>query len=90
MRTQRAAAGFSRPNTMIALMGTGKRTLMNCSAGRKATVSLQAWNIRANGVLVDIHSTEFQRTCGYVEQTDLHIGISELKRLVSSSSSIVC
>jgi ABC-type glutathione transport system ATPase component len=78
--------GFARTGTMAALMGSsgaGKTTLLDVIAGRKTAGKLQG-DIYLNGY-PKVTAT-FNRSCGYVEQTDIHVGTVTVREALEFSA----
>jgi ABC-type multidrug transport system ATPase subunit/ABC-type multidrug transport system permease subunit len=81
-------SGFSKPGTLTALMGSsgaGKTTLMDVIAGRKTVGTIEG-DILVNGKPKIEKS--FNQLTGYVEQQDLHMGLTTVREALVFSAKL--
>ena len=80
--------GFSLAGSLTALMGSsgaGKTTLMDVIAGRKTQGTITG-DITVNGHPKQART--FNRLCGYVEQTDVHLATSTVREALLFSAGL--
>ena len=81
-------SGFVRPGQLVALMGSsgaGKTTLMDVIAMRKTSGKIEG-EILINGFPQD--PATFKRLSGYVEQQDIHMGLSTVRESLMFSANL--
>jgi len=79
-------SGYAKAGELTALMGSsgaGKTTLMDVIAGRKTSGKIEG-DIRINGQPQVFPA--FNRLMGYVEQTDIHVGMHTVREAIEFSA----